>query len=59
MLRALRFGRRVPVLAKVKYRGSFRVTTRTPATKRPGRYGVTGRCGGGNLGFLKHLTVHR
>ncbi len=49
----------VPVLAKVKYRGSFRVTTRIPATKRPWRYGVTGRCGGGNLGFLKHLTVHR
>jgi len=47
------------VLARVKYGGSFRVTTRIPATKRPGRYGVTGRCGGGNLGFLKHLTVRR
>ena len=47
------------VLAKVKYGGHFRVTTRIPATKRPGRYTVTARCGGGNLGLLKHLTVRR
>ena len=47
------------VFAKVKYGGSFRVTTRIPATKGPGRYGVTARCGGGNLGILKHLTVRR
>ena len=47
------------VLAKVKYGGSFRVTTRIPATKRPGRYRVTARCGGGNLGILKFLTVRR
>jgi hypothetical protein len=45
------------VLARVRPRGSFRVMTRIPATKRPGRYGVTARCGGGNLGVLKHLTV--
>jgi hypothetical protein len=45
------------VLAKVKYGGSFRVTTRIPATKRPGRYKITVRCGGGNLGILKVLTV--
>lgn len=45
------------VLAKVRYGGTFRVTTRIPATRRPGRYGVTARCGGGNLGVLKHLTV--
>ena|SRR6266540_1761956 len=47
------------VLAKVKYGGHFSVTTRIPATKRPGRYTVTARCGGGNLGLLKHLTVRR
>lgn len=47
------------VLAKVRAGGYFRVTTRIPATKRPGRYGVTARCGGGNLGLLKHLTVRR
>ena len=45
------------VLARVRYGGSFRVTTRIPATRRPGRYNVTARCGGGNLGVLKHLTV--
>ena len=45
------------VFARVRYSGSFRVTTRIPATKRPGRYNVTARCGGGNLGVLKHLTV--
>jgi hypothetical protein len=47
------------VLARVKSGGSFRITTRIPATKRPGRYRVTGRCGGGNLGLLKHLIVRR
>jgi hypothetical protein len=47
------------VLAKVKYGDSFRVTTRIPAAKRPGRYKVTARCGGGNLGVLKYLTVRR
>lgn len=24
---------------------------------RPGRYGITARCGGGNLGVLVHLRV--
>src|SRR4051812_36979281 len=47
------------VLAKVKYGGSFATTTRIPRSKRPGRYTVTARCGGGNLGVLKHLTVRR
>jgi hypothetical protein len=47
------------VLAKVKAGGLYRVSTRIPATKKPGRYAVTARCGGGNLGFLKHLTVRR
>jgi hypothetical protein len=47
------------VLATVKNGGSFRVTTRIPARKRPGRYNVTARCGGGNLGILRYLTVRR
>jgi hypothetical protein len=47
------------VFAKVKYGGHFRVRTRIPTTKRPRRYNVTARCGGGNLGLLKHLTVRR
>jgi hypothetical protein len=47
------------VFAKVRYGGSFATTTRIPRLKRPGRYTVTARCGGGNLGVLKHLTVRR
>jgi len=47
------------VFAKVKYGGHFRVTTRIPVTKKPRRYNVTARCGGGNLGLLEHLTVRR
>ena len=47
------------VLAKVGTGGAFRATTRIPATTKPGRYGVTARCGGGNLGVLKYLTVNR
>ena len=45
------------VRAKVTSGGVFRVTTRIPAARRPGRYAVTARCGGGNLGVLKHLRV--
>jgi hypothetical protein len=47
------------VYAMVRPGGAFGATTRIPASKAPGRYTVTGRCGGGNLGFLKHLTVRR
>ena len=39
--------------------GSFSATTTIPEATAPGRYEVTGRCGGGNLGFLEHLTVRR
>ena len=45
------------VFARVRSGGRFRTTTRIPATKHPGRYGVTARCGGGNLGVLAHLRV--
>jgi hypothetical protein len=45
--------------AQVGSDGSFSVTTTIPASTAPGRYEVTGRCGGGNLGFLEHLTVRR
>jgi hypothetical protein len=47
------------VLAKVRAGGAFRATTVIPRTRRPGRYNVTARCGGGNLGVLVHLTVRR
>ena len=44
-------------VAKVRAGGVFQVTTRIPAARRPGRYAVTARCGGGNLGIVRHLTV--
>jgi hypothetical protein len=47
------------VQAKVRAGGAFRATTVIPRTRRPGRYNVTARCGGGNLGVLVHLTVRR
>jgi len=45
------------VLAKVRAGGAFKVSTRIPATKKVGRYTITGRCGGGNLGVSAHLRV--
>ena len=45
------------VLTRVRAGGTFHVVTRIPATKTPGRYGITARCGGGNLGVLAHLRV--
>ena len=47
------------VLARVRAGGSFRATTRIPRRKPPGRYEVTARCGGGNLGIVVRLTVRR
>jgi hypothetical protein len=47
------------VLARVRTGGAFRATTVIPRTRRPGRYNVSARCGGGNLGVLVHLTVRR
>jgi hypothetical protein len=45
------------VLTRVRAGHVFRVSTVIPVYRRPGRYGVTGRCGGGNLGFLEYLRV--
>jgi hypothetical protein len=47
------------VYARVVRGGRFATTTRVPSTKAPGRYVITGRCGGGNLGVEAHLTVRR
>lgn len=48
----------VPALfAKVKTGGGFSTSTRIPAKRKPGKYGITARCGGGNLGVSAHLTV--
>jgi hypothetical protein len=45
------------VFATVRADGAFRTTTRIPPTKRPGRYAITARCGGGNLGVSARLRV--
>ena len=51
------FGGVAAVLAKVKPGGAFAASTRIPANRRPARYVVTARCGGGNLGVAAHLRV--
>lgn len=45
------------VFAQVGSAGRFSTSTRIPATRRPGSYVLTARCGGGNLGVSAHLTV--
>lgn len=45
------------VFARVGSGGSYSTTTRIPSSRTPGRYLVTGRCGGGNLGVSTHLNV--
>jgi hypothetical protein len=47
------------VLTPVRAGHAFRATTRIPRLRRPGRYVVTARCGGGNLGVAAHLRVLR
>jgi hypothetical protein len=45
------------VYAKVKSGGSFGHSVKVPASTPAGRYTITGRCGGGNLGVQAHLRV--
>lgn len=45
------------IFATVKPDGTYSVTTTIPASKAPGAYHVTGRCGGGNLGVAVTLLV--
>jgi hypothetical protein len=47
------------VFAQVGSAGRFTTTTRIPATRRPGTYVLTARCGGGNLGVSAHRKVTR
>ena len=44
------------VFALVHAGGKFKVTPRIPATRHAGSYGVSARCGGGNLGVS--ATIH-
>ena len=52
-----RFAGLPAVYANVQAKGRFAVTTRVPASRKPGRYTITGRCGGGNLGVVARLRV--
>ena len=45
------------VYASVNTKGAFSVKTKIPATKAPGHYVITGRCGGGNIGVTATLHV--
>jgi hypothetical protein len=45
------------VFARVHSDGSFSKRTRIPLARRPGRYSVRGRCGGGNLGITALLRI--
>lgn len=47
------------VVTSVRGGGRFRTRTAIPRTRRPGTYVVTARCGGGNLGIARTLTVRR
>jgi hypothetical protein len=50
----------VPAIhARVGTDGSYSVRTRIPAARQPGRYQITGRCGGGNLGVSASVQVLR
>ena len=45
------------IYARVRTGGSFSTTGRVRANAHKGRYGITARCGGGNLGVLVYLRV--
>jgi len=45
------------IFAEVKAGHKYSKRTLIPARRQPGRYGITGRCGGGSLGVVAHLRV--
>jgi hypothetical protein len=45
------------ITARTTAAGHFARTVRIPRTRKPGRYTVTARCGGGNLGIVRYLRV--
>jgi uncharacterized repeat protein (TIGR01451 family) len=45
------------VYARVRSSGAFSTTTRIPSGRSARRYGISARCGGGNLGVSANLTV--
>ncbi len=55
--RALDFAGVPTVLATVRRNGTFTARGSIRRIKHPGTYTISGRCGGGNLGFDVHLRV--
>ena len=50
----------VPAIsAEIGRRHKYSTRTSIPVRRSPGRYKITARCGGGNLGVTAHLTVLR
>jgi len=47
------------IFAEVGQGHHYSKRTRIPARRRPDRYAIRGRCGGGNLGVTAHLRVTR
>jgi hypothetical protein len=47
------------VYTRIKSDGHFGRWVRIPAGRDARRYTVTGRCGGGNLGVVRHIRVVR
>jgi hypothetical protein len=45
------------IFARLHSDGSFSKRTRIPRTRHLGRYSITARCGGGNLGVVAHLRL--
>jgi hypothetical protein len=45
------------ITARVRVGGAFSAWGRVRADAKPGRYGITARCGGGNLGVAAYLRV--
>jgi hypothetical protein len=45
------------VFARVRTDGHYGHSVLIPRARRPGRYSISGRCGGGNFGVTAHLRV--
>ena len=45
------------IIALVRSNGRYGVRTRIPRKRKPARYKITARCGGGNFGVVRRLRV--
>jgi hypothetical protein len=47
------------IYARLGNESVYSIRATIPATRKPGRYTITGRCGGGNLGVSAALRITR